>query len=337
MVDFLVIGAGSAGAHTAYFLKEAGFSVKVLEQKSIASGASGAAGAFISPRLGKGGPLQRITNEAFRFSTSFYKETFPHLFAQTGILRLPKDEKDAAKFKEQIPYIDVAYELKNPDEIDYLEPYAKEFGGIYFCEGGIADAHGICQALLEGIEVQEGVRVEDLEELEANNIVIATGAWDELLPWYIELGRLAGSRIDAKGVELPVSVHKRISISKAMGGVVAVGATHRRVKSVEPIEDDLSMLIEEAKRMSGCEIEVLRSYFGVRPSVNDHFPYAGVVRDRSGTPIKGRYMIGGFGGRGFVFGAWVAKKLVDFILNDEPLPSEIDSDRYYKRWRKRHG
>ncbi|HFS82645.1 MAG TPA: FAD-dependent oxidoreductase, partial [Epsilonproteobacteria bacterium] len=52
--DAIVIGAGIAGASAAYFLREKGDRVLVLDKQGIARGGSGAAGAFVSPKIGKG-------------------------------------------------------------------------------------------------------------------------------------------------------------------------------------------------------------------------------------------------------------------------------------------
>ena len=74
--DVIVIGAGIAGCSSAYFLKEKGLNVLVLDRGGIAKkGGSAAAGAFVSPKIGKGSALQSLTNEAFEFSKDFYLET----------------------------------------------------------------------------------------------------------------------------------------------------------------------------------------------------------------------------------------------------------------------
>ena len=108
--DTIIIGAGIAGASTAYALTQKGQSVLVFDKKGIASGGSGAAGAFVSPKIGKGSPLQKLTNEAFEYAKEFYLSTCPTLFHQTGVIRIPKDEEDAQKFSAYEPYNDNRYE-----------------------------------------------------------------------------------------------------------------------------------------------------------------------------------------------------------------------------------
>ena len=108
--DSIIIGAGIAGASTAYALRQKGQKVLVFDKRGIASGGSGAAGAFVSPKIGKGSPLQTLTNEAFSFAKAFYFSTCPPLFHQTGVIRIPKDEADAKKFAEYEPFNENKYE-----------------------------------------------------------------------------------------------------------------------------------------------------------------------------------------------------------------------------------
>ncbi|HIC78150.1 MAG TPA: FAD-binding oxidoreductase, partial [Sulfurovum sp.] len=76
--DAIVVGAGIAGCSSAYFLKERGLNVLVIDRSGVAAtGGSSAAGAFVSPKIGKGSPLQSLTNEAFEFSKDFYLKHFP--------------------------------------------------------------------------------------------------------------------------------------------------------------------------------------------------------------------------------------------------------------------
>jgi len=64
--DTIIIGAGISGCCSAYALQQKGQKVLVIDRSAVAaSGGSGAAGAFVSSKIGKVSALQVLTNEAF--------------------------------------------------------------------------------------------------------------------------------------------------------------------------------------------------------------------------------------------------------------------------------
>ena len=321
--------------HTAYFLHRYGAKVALVERAEIAAGGSGAAGAFVTPRLGKGGVIQRYSNEAFRFCLDFYKKS--SYFCQTGLLRLPKENEDFNVFE---PFLDVAYERKE--------------GGFFFPEAGIVKAKEHLLSLSQSfechyfdatIERRDGhFRVGNLE---AKRVVLATGAEDALIDdASITIGKVAGVRFDLRtSLRLPYSMHKKISISANIDGIVAIGATHNRAN--RPPQPP-SMLFEEAKKMVGeFDYRLHQMYCGVRSSVNDHLPIIGYLVDfdkakeikeykKEPLPRRDIAIINGLGGRGFVFGPYAANLLARHLLFDEALPKDLDVARYYIRHRRRN-
>ncbi len=76
--DFLIIGAGSAGCCSAlFFNKKVGKKVAIVDREGIAGGASGAAGAFLSPLPGKKNTYNTFVNEALNFFYRFLRSTKP--------------------------------------------------------------------------------------------------------------------------------------------------------------------------------------------------------------------------------------------------------------------
>ena len=131
--DLAIIGAGITGCTLAYFCKEK--NIILLDRASApATGGSGAAGAFISPKLGKKSALLELTNSAFTIASQFYSKNFPKYFDKSGIVRLPKDAKDEENFP-------LYHELIGGKLLD--ENALRDFGvhnqkrGLLFEDGGV--------------------------------------------------------------------------------------------------------------------------------------------------------------------------------------------------------
>ncbi len=365
MYDTIVIGAGIAGVSTAFWLKEAGQRVLLVDKNGLLAGASGAAGAFLSPRLGKGGPLQQITNEAYRFALEFYERYTAEAFFQKGLVRIPKDSDDAGRFLEFESYIDIPYSRVTAAQYPHIDPSSMEEGALFFPDSAFVDPKRAAYKLIEGFETVWGIDADPrfsgglwrLGRYRAGKIVFAVGA-DRIplhLP-YIRIGGLWGERVDLRSdADIPVTLHKKISVSANVGGIVRVGATHVRNDDRSEIERLNALITDAVSLVPGLSDQSLaKIYGGYRSSVSDHFPLAGEVADvvaaKSvlGTPkrgcspkpgdiprIRGCHIIGAFGGRGFVFAPLIAKMLADSIIKQETIDSRISPDRLLLRYLRR--
>jgi len=344
--DVAVIGGGITGCMSAYFCKKAGLRVVLYEKEGIAAGASGAAGAFISPRIGKGGALQQLTNEAFTFAVEFYKQNFPHLFLQCGVERIAKDEEDAKNYDLYAKKLDIEHQKTLFDKQKSL----------FFPQGGIVDAKAMCEALVEGVEVVKADVT--LSKVQAKHIIIATGDQKALLDTnYFGLRKIWGLRIDVRSdTIIKHALHKNISISASVDGVVKIGATHQRDVDNEQLlrKKGIDYLVKEAKKLAKLEnVTYLNCFCGTRSAVRDYFPIAGKIVDVQRTlgkyemikkGIKPRdgliyhpniYAIGGTGGRGFVFSPYIAKELVELIAKQKAVDERINPDRLFYKWARR--
>jgi tRNA 5-methylaminomethyl-2-thiouridine biosynthesis bifunctional protein len=236
--DVIVIGAGIAGCSSAYFLKQKGLSVLVLDRAGVAEkGGSAAAGAFVSPKIGKGSTLQTLTNEAFDFAKEFYLENFPQHFTQTGVIRIPKDEQDAKLFTEYEKFDHSKREWVNEEALVNLG-IKKSKDSFLFDEAGVCDAPKMCEAFLEGIDyVQQDVKSLSYEdalwtmgEYSSLKLILATGYENTFFDMrYMGVKGTWGTRGDYEtALNLEVSMHKKISVSANIEGIVKVGATHEK-------------------------------------------------------------------------------------------------------------
>lgn len=361
--DVIVIGAGIAGSSCAYFLKEKGLKVLVLDRAGIAtSGGSAAAGAFVSPKIGKGSSLQTLTNEAFDFAKAFYLEKFPQCFEQTGVIRIPKSDKDAESFVE--------YEKFNLAKREILdEAFLHKLGikqaksSFLFNEAGVCDAQSLCKSLMEGIDFVKldvkSLRYENtlwqLENYRSKSLVLATGYENKFFDMrYMGIKGTWGTRGDYEStLALDVSLHKKISVSANIKGIIKIGATHEKEidSCVNCAEEPLQELFTEASSMVDTSDFTLKDVFcGMRAGSKDYFPLLGPVIDTQEmlkkypklvrgakllddyTRVENLYVCNGLGGRGFVFAPLMAKILSEHMVEGKTIDERIHPDRLFLKW-----
>jgi tRNA 5-methylaminomethyl-2-thiouridine biosynthesis bifunctional protein len=163
---------------------------------------------------------------------------------------------------------------------------------------------------------------------------------------------LWGSRGDYKtNLNLKVSIHKKISISANIGGIIRVGATHNRAKEPCMVCDGnpLKALEKEVKSMvDSSDFRLKEIFCGMRSSSKDYFPLVGEIVDVSfmlksypnlkhgaKAPLKklpNIYILNGVGGRGFLFAPYLANILTEYILNKTPIEDRINPDRLFFKW-----
>ncbi|PTB83900.1 FAD-dependent oxidoreductase [Sulfurovum lithotrophicum] len=358
--DTIIIGAGIAGASLAYTLTQENQKVLVLDKKGIASGGSGAAGAFVSPKIGKGSALQTLTNEAFLFAKEFYLSTCPEYFHQTGVIRIPKDEADAQKFSEYEKFNDTVYENYSKEKLQSLG-IDVNFNSFYFPDAGDCDAPKVCAFLLRDIEVvqyeveklckEEGLWT--LGDYKAKNIVLATGYESNLTDLrYMGIRGTWGTRGDfSSKLALDVSMHQSMSVGANVSGIIKLGATHEKeVKEIVPCMEEQALSLKEkaSSLIETSDLKLVKTFCGMRAGSKDYFPLVGKVIDapmmletypaivRGAKPalayIDNLYVLNGLGGRGFVFAPLMAKRLAEYMLEGKEIDKRINPDRLFLKW-----
>jgi len=361
--DTIIIGAGIAGATVAYTLSQQNQKVLVLDKNGIASGGSGAAGAFVSPKIGKGSPLQKLTNEAFSFAKDFYLSTCPEYFNQTGVIRIPKDEGDAQKFSEYELYNDNVYENYTKTQLK-AEGIESNFESFLFPEAGDCDAVAVCAFLLKDIEVLQ-YEVKEIKrennvwavgDYSAKNIVLATGYESNLADLrYMGIRGTWGTRGDfSSQLDLKVSMHQAMSVGANVGGIIKLGATHEKeVKEIVPCQEEQALLLKEkaSALIDVSDLVLKKSFCGMRAGSKDYFPLLGKVIDvpmmletypkvmRGAKPelgyVKNLYVLNGLGGRGFVFAPLMASWLAQYIVEGKEIDKRVHADRLFFKWARK--
>ena len=320
--DYIVIGAGIAGCCLAYFLSKYSKSILLIDRNSqVAFGASGAAGAFLSPLLGKPNDFKDLVTKSLIFSTNFYKNLGEELVSNCGVCRIPKNEEDRDKFESYKPYMDFKYTQMDD--------------GYFFEIGSQVTPSLICEKLTKDIEKKLSYNVIKLEQNEnstwiindeicAKNIILTTGAdVKHIKEEYFDIRGVWGQKIDVSTTtETKINYHKECSVSKAskIEGSdlykVSIGATHHkfncdknicnycietaninacsRCYNDSIINNDSLKLIALANDIIKLEnVDVIDVKIGARAASNDYFPMLGVLIDSKKSIEKYPHLLNG--------------------------------------------
>ncbi|TML62914.1 MAG: FAD-dependent oxidoreductase [Actinobacteria bacterium] len=197
--DVEVIGGGVTGCACALALAEGGLRVRLYEARSIAGGASGRNGGFA---LGGGAMRYDVARETFGrdAARAYWRLTEAYLdrlellagdaLTRPGSLRLAADEEELEQLRLEHAALredGFAAEWRDPEA---LAPGLRRafLGGIFHPhDGSLQPARFVLdlatRAVEAGVEVREQTRVESLDDLEAERVVIATdGSGRALLP-----------------------------------------------------------------------------------------------------------------------------------------------------------
>jgi len=195
-VDVAVIGAGITGVSCALALTRGGLRVRVHDARGIAEGASGRNGGFA---LRGGAARYDVARETYGAEAAklLWQRTEAALdrleavdgdaFRRTGSLRLAADDEERDEIRLEYEALrDDGFAAEWRDELSHLRP---EFRGAIFHphDGSLQPGRfvrGLAeQAAAEGVAFRERHRIASLDELDAEQIVIATdGSGRGLLP-----------------------------------------------------------------------------------------------------------------------------------------------------------
>lgn len=322
--DYVIIGAGIAGCSVAHFLK--GENVLLIDRnEDVAFGASGAAGAFLSPLLGKKNKLKDLVSKSLEFSLKFYKELLKQENISKGILRIPKNNEDMQKFNEYKKHLD--FDFKDEEE------------GIFFNIGTHLIPSEICKLLTENTEKKLSYEIKHIkynddnwllnDEIQAKNLILCTGADIKLIKEkYFDIRAVWGQKIDILSTTcIDINYHKECSLSASIKQEetynnkalykISIGATHHRFTCDRDIcnyciessninkkhsntytndmnkSDTKELLLKANDILELKDIKVHDVKIGARASSSDYFPMLGKLVDSEKTITMFPHLING--------------------------------------------
>jgi gamma-glutamylputrescine oxidase len=340
--DVVVVGGGITGCSCALTLARAGKRVCLYEARSIAEGASGRNGGFALRGGAAAYPdaqewLGSEKARAFWAWTEGYLDRIEALggdaFRRTGSLRLANDAAERGELEAEVKAL-----RSDGFEAEWIEepggPLAGRFtAGILHPPDGVLQparfVRRVAAAAAEaGAEIRERERLQSLEGLEANAVVVATDGYPSGL-----LGPLEGLIIPTRAQMLATEPLPELLFERPHYGRHGFDYWHQRedgtllIGGFRDVSMDSEFTAEEAvtEPIQQALERFLSDLLGIQPKVRNRWSgIFGLVTDL--MPVVGRvpgeerlWVAGGYSGHGMVLG-FACGDLVAQALLGEPTP-----------------
>jgi gamma-glutamylputrescine oxidase len=346
-VDVAVIGAGITGVSCALALARGGLRVRVHDARGISEGASGRNGGFA---LRGGAARYDVARETYgaEAAKELWQRTETALirleavagddFRRTGSLRLAADDEERDDIRLEYEALNEdGFAAEWRDELPHLRP---EFRGAIFhapdgsLQPGRFVRHLAALAAAEGVGFQEHHRVASLDELGAEQIVIATdGSGRGLLPELDDALWPARGQVvttEPLGEQLFACPHyARHGFDYwqqlADGRIVLGGFRDFSIltemtddeTTTEPIQEALDAFLVE---LLGYMPKVTHRWAGIFGLTQDLLPLVGRVPGHDGT-----WMAAGYSGHGNVLGFMCGELVAAAMLGEDDALLELFS------------
>jgi len=349
-VDAAVIGAGITGCACALTLARGGLRVRVHDARGIAEGASGRNGGFALRGGAARYDVARATygSDAARELWLRTQATLDRLeslagdaFRRTGSLRLAADAEERVEIRAEYEALqEDGFAAEWHDELPHLRP---DFRGAIFHpqDGTVQPARFVRRlaalAAAEGVEFREHDRVAALDELDVEQIVIATdGSGRGLLPelddalWPARGQVLATEPLRERLFDCPHYARNGFDYWQQLpdGRIVLGGFRDFSIltemtdeeTTTQPIQDALDAFLVE---LLGEMPKVTHRWAGIFGLTQDLLPLVGRLPGHDGV-----WIAAGYSGHGNVLGLMCGELAAGAVLGrEDPLLELFAPDR----------
>ena len=343
IADLCIIGGGLLGTATAYFAASAGLKVVLLEEKELASGASGAAFGGVSVGIYSYSSARvpaayvAISKASLELYRRLQEELGPPLdFYSPGSLDPFYSEDGLARGRERAHGLNecgVPCELLSPEQIRDIEPAVSNIvsGAIYCPVDGHVTPFCVVWALANaarrlGADIRSRVRVLSLIRSGDRIIGVNTDQGPISADWVVNTAGLGVAPLcQDVGVAVPLDYSRgQMFVSEPVApvlrtyihnikqtpvGTFVIGATRESgtVETVTTIAGTQEVLSWASRLIPAlAKLRLMRSWAGIRPVPPDGYPIIG--------PIDGlEHLLIAVMHRGVTLAPIVGRVLVDLI------------------------
>jgi glycine/D-amino acid oxidase-like deaminating enzyme len=336
-VDVAVVGGGVTGCACAMALAEGGLRVRLHEARAVAEGASGRNGGFALRGTAAPYPVaaQTVGKEAAKLlwqrteeELAVMEELAGDALRRTGSLRIANDDEEEAELREEFEALVAdGFEAEWRDG-DELYPEGRFTGAIFHPPDAALQPGRWVRRLAvlaaeAGVEIREHERVESVDDLDAEHVVVATDGYPNGL-----LGDFESLVIPTRGQMIatepldemlfPYPHYARHGFDywhqTPDGRLLAGGFRDVSLLSELTTVEETTPVIQEALEqfvagLAGRPLEVTHRWAGLFGLVLDFLPVVGRVPGQDDV-----WIAGGYSGHGNVLGFMCGRLVAGAIL-----------------------
>jgi glycine oxidase len=344
-VDYIIVGQGLAGSVLAYALMQNNQKVLVVDEEAASSSSRVAAG-LCNPVVFKRLTKSWMIDEVLPVAKAFYRnqETLltDQFYYDVPLYKLFVDQKEQEFWRQKsnephlFDWIDDKVEQPF-DELLMKSP----FGASKTLQSGFlktAKWLDTFRNFLKGKEAYLNAKF-DYEKIilnendiswkgyAAKKIIFCEGyqsihnPYFDWLPFKLTKGEVL--TVNFKNLKIDHAINKGAFVLPYDGNY-KLGATYNWDEiDNNPTAEGKEQLLKRAARFINDEVIVLEHKAGVRPTVSDRRPLLGIHPEHSQLAV-----FNGMGTKGVMLAPYFANKMVDLILKNEALPSEVNINRF---------
>lgn len=340
MKDFLIVGFGLAGLSVSQHLRDNNSSFDIISDQSQLS--SRIAGGIINPVVVKRMKPAWQVEDYLPYAEKFYNHlnklyneeiyqnktlnVFIHDVQQENNWYQANDKLRLKPFISSEVYKNTDQNI-NIDKLGKVKAASVNLTSLFQCL-----KHDYKNRWLEHTFKHPELEISDnlisYHEKTYKHVIFCEGSGITKNPYFNDLGIYGnkGDYLIIKSKELNLKdIYKAKYFLIPLGNdLYKVGATYQRQPlDHQPSEIAKAQIAKAITKMINVPYKIVDQVCGIRPTTKDRRPVVGTHQTH-----KNLHVLNGFGSRGVMISPKLGKSLIDHVLNNEPLDSEISIRRF---------
>lgn len=346
MLDFIVIGGGLAGTILTDLLSRNGCNVCLIDEKAGSEGSKVAAGIYnpvTGRRMVKSWNIDSLNPYALKYYREKQEKLGKSFLEEINIKRIFHNSEQRKEWLEKVDFYSISEIVADEIAPDAEHPRLHlDNGGVETKESWRLDTTTFLDALhvefTEQSIYQKGSihydkisihnEILSIGDTQTRNLIFCEGYRMVNNPWFNFLtlvpnkGELLTIKVPSlKQMDL---IQKGFFILPLGNDHYKVGATYNKEKvDLKPTQKAKDWLLTKLDKTIKVPYEILNHQVGIRPTSKDRRPMVG-----QHPYFRHLGLFNGFGSKGVSQIPWCAQQFINHYLDDKPLPTDIDINRF---------